>query len=845
MELEGHESVEEIKRLRRCLNDLVSVLALPAIWTGGEASDIYRTLLDTLRRMLSLDFVYVRAEESPGEQIEFTGLSELLKSRIESHRIAEMLGPLIEMPPQKWPHFVTEPESGANFSVLPLPLGLRGEFGLLAAGARRTVFPEQSEKLVLEVAVNQAVIALHEARFVRKQKQLARELDERVARRTRELAAAEEGLRTEAEERRRAEVSLHDSERMSRLIVDSIPGMVALLAPTGEVETVNRQLLEYFGQTLEELRSWGSNNGTIHPEDISRVIETFTGAIASGRPYEIIQRFRRFDGVYRWFQNNGFPIQDASGQIVRWCVLLTDIDERKRAEEALKDSERNLKLIIDTIPALAWSARPDGRAEFFSQRYLDYIGLNGEAAADWGWIETVHPDDAENLAAVWRSLIASGDPGEAEARMRRHDGVYRWFLFRTSPLRDESGKIVKWYGTNTDIDDLKRAEESLRRSEAFLVEGQQLARMGNFFWCPATEELIWSEPLFRIFEFEPDAGISLEKIAIRVHPEDRSLLTDMIDRAARGVGDLQYEPRLLMPGGSIKHLHFVAHGSLNQRGRMEYIGAVQDVTERHLSEEALGEARSELARMTRIMSLGALTASITHEVNQPLSGILTNASTCLRMLDAAPPNIEGARETARRTIRDSNRASDVIKRLRALFAKKDFTLEPVDLNEATREVIALTRNQLLRNRTVLKTEFAEALPPAAGDRVQLQQVILNLLLNAIDAMNDTNDRPRTLIVKTQIDEGAVIRVSITDEGPGFDPEQAEKLFDAFYTTKSNGMGIGLSVSRSIIEKHQGRLWAESNEGAGAVFSFTIPALLRAAEAEYERSDSGSPADREN
>ena len=226
--------------------------------------------------------------------------------------------------------------------------------------------------------------------------------------------------------------------------------------------------------------------------------------------------------------------------------------------------------------------------------------------------------------------------------------------------------------------------------------------------------------------------------------------------------------------------------------------------------------------MARVTSLGALTASIAHEVNQPLSGIITNASTCVRMLDADPPNIDGARETARRTIRDGHRASDVITQLRALFSKKEVTIEPVDLNEATQDVIALSLSELQRNRVILRPELADDLPLAAGDRVQLQQVILNLVRNASDAMGTVNDRPRQLLIKTETDEDDQVRLSVQDVGIGFDPEVMNKLFDAFYTTKSDGMGIGLSVCRSIIASHHGRLWAALNEGPGATFSFSIP-----------------------
>jgi PAS domain S-box-containing protein len=254
-------------------------------------------------------------------------------------------------------------------------------------------------------------------------------------------------------------------------------------------------------------------------------------------------------------------------------------------------------------------------------------------------------------------------------------------------------------------------------------------------------------------------------------------------------------------------------------GPPSFTGYLRDITERQRSEEALALVRSELAHVARVTSLGALTASIAHEVNQPLSGIITNAGTCLRMLAADPPNVDGARETARRTLRDGNRASEVIRRLRALFSKKAAVAEAVDLNQAAQEVIALTSSELQRNRVILRTEFAEDLPPLTGDRVQLQQVVLNLILNAADAMNGIEDRPRQLLIRTERQEDQLC-LSVRDTGVGF--ESQDRLFDPFYTTKEHGMGIGLSVSRSIIESHHGRLWAAVNDGPGATFLFSVP-----------------------
>ena len=367
-----------------------------------------------------------------------------------------------------------------------------------------------------------------------------------------------------------------------------------------------------------------------------------------------------------------------------------------------------------------------------------------------------------------------------------------------------------------------RSEEELRRSEAFLAEGQRLSSTGSFSWKVATGEITWSEQLYRIYEVEIGVPVTLDAIRARVHPEDLTLLENMFEQAREGTNDLEWQYRLLMPDRSITYLHAVAHATRDQDGQLEYIAAVQDVTGRRMSEEALATARSKLANVARVTSLGVLTASIAHEVNQPLSGIITNAGTCLRMLDANPPNLEGARETARRTIRDGVRASDVVTRLRALFSRDEYRLESLDLNEVTREVIALTLSDLQRNRVVLQSELAEDLPAITGDRIQLQQVILNLLRNASDAMVDVDERPRQLLVRTEREDGDRVRVSVRDAGVGVDPQSMTKLLDAFYTTKTDGMGIGLSISRSIIERHHGRLWAEGNDGPGATFSFSIP-----------------------
>jgi PAS domain S-box-containing protein len=773
-------------------------------------------------------------------------------------------------------------------------------------------------------------------------------------------------------------------------VVDALPGLVWTALPDGRIDFVNRRWCEYTGLSFDEAygRGWQT---AIRPEDLPELLERWRFILASGEPGEMEARLRRFDGEYRWFLFRTCPSADASGQVVKWCGMSTDIEDRRRAEEAVRARESRFQSIVDGLPALCALMTPAGEVELVNRQALEYFGATLEEMKARAIGPSFHPDDREDALARWRVSVETGHPYDSEARLRRADGVYRWFHTRGFPLRDTDGHIVLWYFLHTDIDDRKRAEAllagekrllemvaggysmsgileavcqlvestasgcycsvvlvdpsgtrlehgaapslpasfitsiigrpvnvdsgpcamasylneqviapdltsetrwaayawcpmalahglracwstpisstagkvlgafaiyydepktptslhqslieqfthiasiaieraqsetALRRSEAFLAEAQHLSRTGSFSYPVATDEITWSGELYRIFELDRAVPLTNELIYSRIHPEDIPFIREMMDRARGGdVVDFECEYRLQMPDRSVKYVHTVAHGTRDQNGRLECIGAVQDVTERRLSEEALGKVRSEFAHVARVTSLGALTASIPHEVNQPLSGIITNASTCLRMLAADPPNVEGARETARRTIRDGNRASDVITRLRTLFSKRDVTTESVDLNEATREVIALSSNELQRNRVVLRPEFADDLPPVTGDRVQLQQVILNLLLNASEAMSGVDDRPRRLVIRTERDEDDFVRLAVQDAGVGFEPQGVERLFEAFYTTKSGGIGIGLSVSRSIIESHHGRLWAAPNDGPGATFSFSIP-----------------------
>ncbi len=507
--------------------------------------------------------------------------------------------------------------------------------------------------------------------------------------------------------------------------------------------------------------------------------------------------------------------------------LRIQVAEREKAEAEVRELASGLEAKIRRLV----EANVVGMVMFTLQG-----AITGANEAFLRMVQYDHEDLASGRVR-WRDLTPAEWHDRDERAVNELEATSTFQPFEKEYLRKDGSRVPVLLGGALfesggndgvafvlDLSEQKRAERALRRSEAFLAEGQRLGQIGSYSWCPATDEVTWSAELYRIYELEIGVPVTLELIRSRVHPEDVTLIEKMkmVDQARQGDHTFEWRYRLLMPDHSIKYMHAVAHATRDRSGQSECIASVQDVTARTLAEEARDEAQSDLANVARVMSLGALTASIAHEVNQPLSGIITNASTCLRMLATDPPQVEGARETARRTIRDGNRMSEVIARLRALFRKKEPTTESVNLNDAVLEVIALSIVELQKNRVMLCPELADDLPLITGDRVQLQQVILNLLRNGSDAMSTIEDRPRQLVIRTERDDGDRVRLTVQDAGIGFDPQAADRLFDAFYTTKGDGMGIGLSVSRSIIERHHGRLWATRNDGPGAAFSFSIP-----------------------
>ena len=528
---------------------------------------------------------------------------------------------------------------------------------------------------------------------------------------------------------------------------------------------------------------------------------------------------RRADGEYRWYFVRRVPLRDDSGNVIAWYGAGYDIEDRKRAELALRtreaelaEAQRELQLTLDRIPILAWQTRSDGFAEYLNKRWLDYTGLPLEQALGWDWQIVIHPDDLPGLLVVWRRMLTSGNAEEVEARMRRFDGEYRWFLFRPSPLRDEAGDVVRWYGTNTDIEDRKRAEHALQRSEAYLAEAQKLTLTGSFGWKIATGEIFWSEETYKIMGFERTVQPSLEIIIQRIHPDDRAFVQRHLDRVAAGARNFDFEQRLLMPDGQIKYLHVRSQLVTDASGAEEMVGAVADVTEAKNAQEALQAAQAELAHASRVAVLGEISASIAHEVNQPLAAIVANGEACLRFLARDEPDLNDVRGTVEWIVKDGNRAAGVIQRVRTLTKKTDTQRAALDVNDAIDDVMILLQRELQAHRISVQRDLAAGLPSVFADRVQLQQVMINLIMNAIEAMQAITDRPRKLMIRSYQDDLGQLVVAVKDSGPGLAAENQDRLFQAFFSTKPDGLGMGLSICRSIIEAHGGRLSASANDG---------------------------------
>jgi PAS domain S-box-containing protein len=584
----------------------------------------------------------------------------------------------------------------------------------------------------------------------------------------------------------------------------------------------------------------------VHPEDVDLVKHTIDRASQEGKDFEYECRLAMPNGAVKHVDVMAHALNDESDGI-EFVGAVTDTTERKRAEEALRRSESYLAEAQRFTHTGSWVWRvAGGDALHLSEEWYRIYGFDPEnGPPTWEErLQRIHPEDRANWQGTIDRAIGAKSDYEVEFRILLPGGIVKYIHTVGHPVMNASGDLMQFVGSSTDITERKRADEERERllaSEqaafAEAVAAQQRFRdlvnsVEGIVWeadVPSFQFLFISKQAERILGYPVERWLSEPTFwKDHVHPEDQEWTVQFCQKATAEKRDHQFEYRMIAADGSVVWLRdlvtVVVEGDRVTRVR----GLMVDLTNRKQAEEALRQAQSDLAHVNRVTTMGELTASLAHEVNQPIAAAVTNANTGLRWLAANPPNVEEARAAATRIVKDGTRAAEIISRIRLLFKKGTPVRELVDVNELIREMIVVLRGEATRYSISVRTELGADLPQVIGDRVQLQQVLMNLMINGIDAMKEV-DGTRELIIKSQRTENEQVLVSVSDTGAGLPPQQADQIFTAFFTTKQHGTGMGLRISRSIIESHGGRLWAADNSPRGASFYFTLPTKVEAHE----------------
>src|SRR6202142_170401 len=652
--------------------------------------------------------------------------------------------------------------------------------------------------------------------------------------------------------RRRAEEALRESEQRWRSLTEALPQLVWGARPDGVCDYFSAQWTDYTGVGESDLLGWDWMDA-LHPDDREPTRQFWTESVAERHPYDVEYRIRRSDGIYGWFKTRGTPIRNSDGTIVKWFGTCTDITDRKRAEQVLKGQELELRQARDLLETKVMERTKELRR---SEAYLEEAQRLSKTGS-FGWnvfggeiywseetfhifeygretkpgieliLERTHPEDRVRVQQEIDRASQSDKDFDVEHRLLMPDGSVKHVHVVGHLLETGQPGKTELVVAITDITERKRAEAALRQTEAYLEEAQRLSHTGSWAWNVARRENVhWSQEQYRLFGLDPKSdSSSFEKAFQRIHPEDQGTFNRVIERAIRERSDFEVDYRTVLPDGSTKYLRSVGHPVFNASGELvEFVGTGIDITERRQAEkerERLRQVQADLAHINRATTMGELTASLAHEINQPISAAATDARTCLRWLAREQPDIGEAREAAARVVNAVTRAADIISRLRQLFRKGAPQTNLVDVSEVIQEMVVLLRGEASRHSVSILTELSEDLPRVVADRVQLQQVLMNLMLNGIEAMQDTNTE-RQLTIRSLMAERGQLLISVSDTGVGIPQEQADQIFNAFFSTKTQGTGMGLSISRSIIESHGGRMWATSNSGRGATFNFTLP-----------------------
>jgi len=557
----------------------------------------------------------------------------------------------------------------------------------------------------------------------------------------------------------------------------------------------------------------------VHPEDRNLVLELIERASTTGGAIDCEYRLLFPDDRVKYVRVLARPLGTASDDL-EFAGAVIDITEAKRAEEKIRLSERELRTLVEAIPAYVGTALPDGSVDFMSQSWLDYTGLSREQNMGWGWAGVIHPEDFDRVVANWRAALASGAPVGDELRCRRADGTYHWFLYRGLPLRDDGGDVVKWYGTLTNIDALKETESALQTREHELLG--IIDTIPSMLWStsPTGESTHLSQ------RFREYWGVRFEEIANRgwvnlIHPDDREDTTKAFFRAIETGESFNAIQRLRRADGEYRWHHSMGEPLRDPDGKIiQWYGLSIDIDERKRAEDRLRDASIRLSTASKIATVAELSASIAHELNQPLMAVLGNAQAAKRWLAANPPDLTETNASIERILRDIRSADETMQRIRALFKSEPYEKRDESVLDIIRESLRFVHEDPNKRDVQIDWSIEGSLPPICVDRIQTQQVFINLISNAIEATDGSANTAKILLRAFVTQEHEVI-VQVIDNGTGL--EDTEKIFDAFMTTKEKGMGIGLAVSRSIVEAHGGRFWAENNpDRGGATFNVTLP-----------------------
>lgn len=628
--------------------------------------------------------------------------------------------------------------------------------------------------------------------------------------------------------------ALRNRERELLQLVDMVPGHLWRLTPGGEPVFFNRRMIDFLGLDVADLDRPGSTRlqaltQMIHPDDAARFSEALDRCLATGGCFDLRYRLRRADGTYRWLSSRAEPMRDQAGRIVQWHGVCHDIDDQMQADERLRNNERQLQQLIDAVPALIWSTTAAGTPVYVNNRFREVTGATlADITAPDGSpsLSVIHPEDRGAARQAVAQCFATGAPYLQRYRQIRADGSYRWTETRAVPLRDEAGTILQWYGVSVDIDDLVTAQEALRRSERELQQLIDALPVHIWSWTPEGKLAYVSK---RYLEHLGLSQANYEDFAkvIRglIHPDDAADVERVAANCLKTGNPFMMRYRRRGPDGGYRWVEGRSEPLRDQDGAIVHWYHVSiDIDDAVRAQEELRLAYENLARQNQAASLAELSASIAHEVNQPLTAIVANSHACQRWLKAETPNIERAQRIVERIIRDANSAADVVGRIRALFRQSTDCRSRTSLESIVSKTRELLADEVLRRHVRIDVAAEGDLPPLTLDRVQIQQVLINLIRNGMDAM-DTIAGDKVVGVRMQR-AGDAVQIEIRDRGRGI--AFPEKIFEPFFTTKEHGMGMGLAICRSIVESHGGRLWAEKNEPQGAAFIFTLPAGLKAA-----------------